>query len=205
MADAARPRSRETMLLAALAVSLLGLAVWQVAVEGEDELLGVAMPVRPPAVVTAGSGDAAGAGPDTAVILDRPLFSEARRRVVPIATAQAAPPPPAPPPPEPPLSARYELIGLSRAEGAVVALIREKGGEAKVRQLRSGEQLQGWALADMEQRRAVVFARGDRRQALTLPSVARPQTPQQAAAAAQARAQAARQATQRDDDDEDDD
>lgn len=173
---------RETRLLGLLAVTLAGLAAWQVAAGSGEEPLGIAMPVRPPAA-PAPPGPAAGTAPDTAAILDRPLFSEARRRAAPIAVAQAAPPPP----PAAPLSAEYTLLGLFRTGETLVALLRQGGRGGALLRLRAGEALGDWTLAGAEGARAVVFTRAGERQLLALP----------AAAAADARAAGS------DDDDED--
>lgn len=180
----ASPRERrETRVLALLAATLAGLAAWQVMAGPEEEPLGIAMPVRPPAAPASPGSGPAGAAPDTAAILDRPLFSEARRRVAPIAVAQAAPPPP----PAAPLSAEYTLLGLFRTEGTLVALLRQGGRGGAVLRLRAGEELGDWTLAGAEGARAVAFTRAGERQVLALP----------AAAAADARAAGS------DDDDED--
>jgi hypothetical protein len=164
-------RQRDTLLLGALAVTLAGLAAWQLAL-AEEEPLGVAMPVRPPAVqVGAGPGGAAAA--DTAAIIERPLFSEARRRVAPIAVAQAAPPPPVAAAAPPPLSSTHQLVGLVGLGDQVIALVRAGSGkEGAVSRLRLGDQLAGWTLDGTDRRRAVVFTRGEERQTLALPAAA---------------------------------
>ncbi len=167
----ARQDRRQVRLLALLALTLAALAVWQVASEAEeDPLLGIAMPVRPP---QAAEGAPAPPGiADTDAMMERPLFSETRRRFVPIPPARAAAPPPAPPPP--PLAAAHKLIGLSVADGQVVALVQSGTGRAaKVRRLRQGEALAGWTLVGSEAR-SVVFRRGEDgpSQRLDLPSAA---------------------------------
>lgn len=170
-AAAARQR-RETALLGLLALCLAGLAAWQVALREEEEPLGIAMPVRPPAAAPAGAAPGA-AGPDAAAILDRPLFSEARRRAAPIAAAYAAPSPAAAAAPEPPLAASWQLIGISQADGQVTALLRQGGARGTTTmRLRSGEQLGAWTLEGVENRRALVFVRGEERQLLALPAAA---------------------------------
>jgi hypothetical protein len=173
LAAATAGERRQLHLLALLAATLAALAAWQVVADAEDETLtGIAMPVRPPPAAAAAPARAGG-GTDTASILERPVFSPSRSRMAPIAPAQAAPPPP-PPPEAPPLSATWQLLGLSQSEGQAVALLRPASGGAVTR-LRQGEAIEGeWVLAGIEQRRSAVFARGEERQSLALPSAAPP-------------------------------
>lgn len=161
---------RQRHLLALLAVTLAALAAWQVVADAEDEpLSGIAMPVRPPPQAPGAAARMGGA--DTAAILERPVFSPTRSRMAPIAPAQAAPPPP-PPEEPPPLSEGWQLLGLGLADGQAVALVRPVAGGAVLR-LRQGEAIEGdWVLAGVEQRRSAIFARGEDRQALALPSAA---------------------------------
>lgn len=180
------PRERrETRLLGLLALSLAALAAWQAAGPGEaEDAPAIAMPVRPPGAAAAAPGGAAGGEADIAAILERPLFSQGRGRVAPIAAAQAAPAPPAPPA-APPLSERFQLLGITRgAGGRLTVLLREKGAGqgAEVIRLRAGDALEDWTLLAEPPaggpRRAVVLARDGEgegaRQVLALPSAAPP-------------------------------
>jgi hypothetical protein len=164
--DGRRSR-REVWGLALLALTLAGLAGWQLLAPEEEALPGIAMPVRPP--TQAAPAQPAADRPELTDILERPVFTPARRRYLPVAEALAAPPPP-PKPADPPLSDSYQLMGLTSAGGQVTALLRAATGGALLR-LRSGEQLEGWTLAGLAGRRTLAFERDGERQLLAPPGI----------------------------------
>lgn len=155
-------------MLGLLAATLAGLAAFQLAAGLEEEAPGgVAMPVRPPAAAPSPAPRPATASLDE--ILERPVFAPSRRRVLPIAEAQAAPPPPPPPAEDPPLSQGFVLLGIVQSGEEVAALLRETHSRA-LHRLRRGEALQGWTLAGAAGRRALLFEREGERQILEMPA-----------------------------------
>jgi hypothetical protein len=165
VADPALARARrEILALAALAGLLAALAGWQFLGLDEEAAPNIAMPVARPAAPAAGT--AVAAPPALAEILERPVFAPGRRRIVPIAEAQAAPPPP--PPARPPLSASHVLMGWTTTDGQLVAWLRQQSGGRVIR-LRAGEGLDGWTLAGTAGRRMLVFERNGARQTLGVP------------------------------------
>jgi len=155
MAEATPRERRETRLLGALALTLAGLAAWQLAGGFEDDALPpIAQAVRPPAA----TGAAVEPGVrDTSAIVERPLFTQGRRRASPISAAIAAEAPAATPPPPPPLAQKYALVGLLVINGRPQAMLREIAGDGPTHRLRVGDPLDAWTLAAIDPRKAAIF------------------------------------------------
>jgi hypothetical protein len=135
---------------------------------------------------------------------ERPLFSPSRR-------APAPPPPiirPPPPPPEPP---NVTLVGIVMDAGEARAIV-QSGPKNEVRRVRTGDDIGGWKVAQIESRRLVLkldsrmatfsMFSGHRKPAQPAPRAAARPAPRAAAqaaprAAAQAAPRAAPQAAPR--------
>ena len=80
---------------------------------------------------------------------ERPLFSPSRR-----APAPPAPPPPRPPPP-PPEPPNVTLVGIVMDAGEARAIV-QSGPKNEVRRVRTGDDIGGWKVAQIETRRLVL-------------------------------------------------
>ena len=86
---------------------------------------------------------------------DRPLFSPTRRppAAPPVAAAAAAPPPPPPPPPD------VVLLGVV-VDGEDAHAVVRTSTDTKIRRLRIGDEIGGWKVGQIEERKLVLLLKG---------------------------------------------